>query len=96
MTTYATGHQVTESCNILGPPKAGTPKVAEESPTTIKTGEDGIRNTVSGDWTKLATSTKLAKQQPVYARDESVDKQNDRVQESGGQTTAEELDDTPQ
>lgn len=62
---------------------------------TITTDEDGIRNYVSIRRATLAPSAKYGKRQLVYMPNEPVNERDDKVDEIGGQTTAEKVANAP-
>lgn len=72
------------------PPKTGQFKVIEVSLTTSTIDEEGIRNIVSIDRATLAPLVKITKQQNEFTPIELFDKRDNKVDESEGQTTAEE------
>lgn len=73
--------------------KTGPYKVIEVWPTAITIHEEGIRNTVSIDQTALVPSAKLAERPIIYKPDEPDNKRDDKVDEGGGHTTADEIAD---
>lgn len=94
-TTSAAERQATESYNQWMSHKTGTFKVIQLSSKTIRIDGGRIRNTVSIDQTTLAPLMKFAERQLLYMSDESVDKQDDRIDKGGGKSTAEAFADRP-
>lgn len=86
MNSSFAAHLETESYNTLMPRKTGPIKATEESLTTITIEEDGIRNKISIHGATWATSANFSKKPLVYTPGLPVDKRDDHLDESRGQT----------
>lgn len=91
MAASVTEHLATESFNKLMPLEPGPFKVVEVSPTTVTIDEDGIHDTVRIVRPTLAPPASFAGGKLVYTTYQPVDERNNKVDEGGGQTTAEEI-----
>lgn len=74
-------------------PNTGPFNVIRVGLTTNTINGDGIQSNGSINRATLAPSAKFAERQNVFSADKPVDKGDDKVDEGGGQTTAEDLAD---
>lgn len=92
-TISAAERLATKLYNKLMPTKRGPFKIIEVSPSRITIEEEGFRNTVSVDQVTLVPLAEYAEQQLVYTSKQSIDERDDKADETGGHTTAEDLAD---
>lgn len=82
-------HHAIESYSLQMPPETELCKRFEASLTTITIHEDGFRYNVSVTRATLLSLAKLAERYLLSPTDNRVDKQVDKINKDGEQTTAE-------